>query len=278
MKLRQVPARQGTAWVRQGLSTFFKNPLQFTGLLTGFMLLSWLLAYISPWLGNFATAWALPLVTLSFMAMTRQAVRGEPLTPLPSLYLLRTALPSRRALVQLGFAYVGGLALAIGLSLLLYGDVYDKLIAVMTNPKITPAEARDMLQTPGLLASMVVPVALTSLVSAVFWHAPALARWGGQGAVRSLFFSWMACWRNKGAFLVYGVTWMALMMFFSLFSQIVLGILGLPPAYATAPAVLMFSTAFYASLYYTYADCFDEGETAGAPPQPVGTPSGPPVA
>ncbi len=274
MKLRRVPARQGAAWVRQGLSALLKNPLQFTALFTGFMLSSWLLAYLVPWVGNLVAIWSLPLITLSFMATTRQAVRGEPLTPFASLALLRTASPSRRALVQLGFAYLASLAAASGLAHLLYGGVYQKLFTVMTHPKLTPAEAQALLQTPGLLASLVVPTALMGLVSAVFWHAPALAHWGGQGAVRSLFFSWLACWRNKGAFLVYGLAWMALMMFFTLFSQVVLGILGLPPAYATAPAVLMFSTAFYASLYYTYADCFDEGETAGAA-QPGGTPPGP---
>ena len=47
-------------------------------------------------------------------------------------------------------------------------------------------------------------------LSIPFWHAPALVYWGGQGWAKSLFFSTVALWRNKGAFALYGLGWLAL--------------------------------------------------------------------
>lgn len=276
MKLQQVPARQGALWVRQGFGVFFKRPLQFAALFAGFMFLSSLLAIAIPWVGNLLALWALPLVTLTFMATSRQAALQAPFSPLDFWRLLGTRSASRKALVQLGLAYVVCVALASGLSHLLYGDLYDKFFTLLANKKPTQADVQSLLQSPGLLMSMVLPTSLMTLVSAVFWHAPPLVHWGAQPLARSLFFSWMACWRNKGAFLVYSVTWLATMLAFTLVSSVVLGIMGQPTLlpYATAPAVLMFSTAFYASLYATYADCFAEDDPAG-PTLASAPPAGP---
>ena len=43
----------------------------------------------------------------------------------------------------------------------------------------------------------------------LFWHAPALVHWHGVSPVKSLFFSAVACFRNFGALLVYGLAWLA---------------------------------------------------------------------
>src|SRR3546814_10199389 len=52
------------------------------------------------------------------------------------------------------------------------------------------------------------------LISALFWHAPALIGWHRIKFVQALFFSMVACWRNKWPFLLYGVSWAAI--FFSI--------------------------------------------------------------
>ena len=52
---------------------------------------------------------------------------------------------------------------------------------------------------------------LAALLSVPFWHAPALVWWHGQGLAQSLFSSTLACWRNKGAFTIFGVAWMGVL-------------------------------------------------------------------
>jgi hypothetical protein len=49
-------------------------------------------------------------------------------------------------------------------------------------------------------------------LSMMFWHAPALVHWYGMPAVKSLFFSFMACWRNLKAFGVYVMAWGVIFM------------------------------------------------------------------
>ena len=74
--------------------------------------------------------------------------------------------------------------------------------------------------------------------------------------------------RNKGAFMVYGLTWAALVFLFALLVNTVFMLLGAPQLVAVAalPAGLMFSTVFYASLYFTFTDCFEQRTAALAPP------------
>jgi hypothetical protein len=105
-----------------------------------------------------------------------------------------------------------------------------------------------------------------------FWHAPALVHWGAQPAAKSLFFSLMACWRNRGAFVVYALTWTAVILVFAVAANLMFALLGQGHlmAMAAMPASLIFSTVFYASLYFTFADCFDVDGSDPAPSSPAG--------
>ena len=82
--------------------------------------------------------------------------------------------------------------------------------------------------------------------------------WHGQGVPQALFSSTLACWRNKGAFLLYGLAWASTVGLFGIAAGTLFALLGAPQliGLAAVPAGLMFSTAFYISLYYSFADCF----------------------
>ena len=109
------------------------------------------------------------------------------------------------------------------------------------------------------LPCMLLRFGLAGLLSVPFWHAPALVHWGGQPAAKALFFSLMACWRNRGAFFVYALTWAAVILLFAVVANLLFAMLGHIQwmAAAAMPASLVFSTVFYVSLYFTFADCFD---------------------
>ena len=61
---------------------------------------------------------------------------------------------------------------------------------------------------PNQDVAMWVSMALYLPLSMLFWHAPALVYWQQIEPLKSLFFSFMACWQNKGAMLVYLLAWM----------------------------------------------------------------------
>jgi hypothetical protein len=119
---------------------------------------------------------------------------------------------------------------------------------------------------------MLVRFSLIALLSVPFWHAPALVHWGGQAAAQALFSSTLALWRNKGAFVVYSLTWAALVVVFAVSVGLVGMVLGSREfaSFLVMPGVLVISTAFYVSLLFTFNDCFGPGSTV-VPQAPAAT-------
>jgi hypothetical protein len=92
-----------------------------------------------------------------------------------------------------------------------------------------------------VLFSSLLRLVLLALLSVPFWHAPALVYWGRQGWAKSLFFSTMAIWRNRGAFLVYGLGWFGLSLAFAMVFSVLVALLGMPQS-PSLGAVLVFVT------------------------------------
>lgn len=117
---------------------------------------------------------------------------------------------------------------------------------------------RALLEDAQLQFSLLLRLVLFMPLSLLFWHAPALIHWGGVPVAKALFFSAVACWRNFGAFIGYGLTWSAVVLAFGAITTMLFVFIGQPQLVplAVMPAALMFSTVFYASLYFTFVDSF----------------------
>lgn len=249
MKLRKLPARRGVVWVRQGLHTFFRRPLGFTALFFVYALLGPMLM--------FAVA---PLATLGFMIATHQALQGR--FPFLSVFIepLQRSRAQRIAHLQLALLYAAGVALVLWLSDLVGGAAFDAVSQVLGGgEQATPQDLQRVLSDSNLQAAWLLMTGGISLLAVPFWHAPALVHWDDQPAGKALFFSVVACWRNKGALLVYALGWAVVVMVLGFALTTLFALLGMPQlAFAAAtPAMLMLSAAFYASLYFTFADTFE---------------------
>ena len=84
MKLNIVPARTGIHWVKQGIKTFFKQPLALAGLFFMFMAAMSVLSMV-PLIGNALALGLLPAATLGLMAATQEAAKGK--FPMPSVMI-----------------------------------------------------------------------------------------------------------------------------------------------------------------------------------------------
>lgn len=253
MKLVRVRAPQGAQWVRSGFRAFFRQPLGYSALfaLIGFAAL--LLAQL-PLIGPVAALATMPLATLVFMQATRELLAGRRVQATLLLQPLRDA-AQRRGLLQLGAVYA---AATIGIVLLAHvadGGRFTAVAEAVATQTATP----EMLSDPMLEFGLLLRLLLLSLLSLLFWHTPALVCWHGMPVGKALFASWVACWRNLGAFAVYGLAWMGLLIGFVLAMQMLFALLGLAQAAASVvvPAVMLISTVFYASLYFVYADSFE---------------------
>ena len=115
----------------------------------------------------------------------------------------------------------------------------------------------------GVFVGTVVAIVGATLLSVPFWHAPALVHWGGQGVGQALFSSTLAVWRAKGAFLVYALSWFAVIALFGFVTAVGMGLLGVPQmaGVLALPAGLVFSTVFYVSLIFSFNDSFGQAQT-----------------
>jgi hypothetical protein len=278
MRLLTVPARQGAVWVRRGFQVFVRQPLAFSGLFIAFLFVVFLLTVL-PLLGPLLVLALLPIGSLGFMIATQGSLRGR--FPLPRVFVepLRAGRSRAIAMLQLGLIYAVCSVAIITLSDTIDGGALEALMDLLAQGKATPDSVAQQLGEARLQFGLIVRFGLAALLSVPFWHAPALVHWGTQGVAQSLFSSTLACWRNMGAFSVFGLVWLGVVLAFALLANLLALLLGQAQLVAllAMPASLILSTIFYASLYFSFADCF---ELPGAPrtePTPTDTAVGPPT-
>ena len=257
MRLQTVPARQGVLWVQRAFRTFFKRPMAFAALFAGFMFAVFVLALL-PFVGALLVLALLPLVSLAFMIATRIAVGGGFPTPRVFIDPLRAGRPRAVAMLELGLIYAVATFVVIWLSDQVDGGAFEALMEALPASQTAPETVAAKLAAPGLALGLLLRLSLASLLAVPFWHAPALVYWDGHGCAKALFSSTLACWRNRAAFIVYSLAWFALILLFGMVGSLVFGLLGQASFFAVAavPLSLIFTTVFYVSLYFTFADCF----------------------
>ncbi|MGH8741183.1 MAG: BPSS1780 family membrane protein, partial [Burkholderiales bacterium] len=95
----------------------------------------------------------------------------------------------------------------------------------------------------------------------LFWFAPPLAAWHSTGALKALFFSFVACLMNWRAFLAYGAAVAVMMMAVPLATLLALRAfagagLGVAVASLVFPLLLLMLPTLFASFYVSYRDVF----------------------
>ncbi|MDT7516094.1 BPSS1780 family membrane protein [Rhodoferax mekongensis] len=252
MKLQIVPARQGVVWFQQGVRTFMKQPLAFTGLFFMFMAAISLLSML-PVVGTPIALALLPAATLGLMAATEIADKGQ--FPMPQVLIagFRAGKERLQSMVVLGVLYAVGFILLMGISATIDGGQFARvyLMGGELSPEVV---LQGDFQTAALVA-----MALYLPLSLLFWHAPALVHWHGITPVKSLFFSGVACLRNFWAFTVFGMVWMAAFLGVATGVAIVVSVLGNVELINAIlfPVGLAMAAMFFTSFYFTYRDCFD---------------------
>ena len=251
MKLNIVPPRAGLQWVRLGVKTFFRQPLAMSGLYFMFMAAVSVLSLV-PLLGSVIALALVPAATLGLMAASREAAQGR--FPMPSTLIsaFRGGAARTRAMLILGAMYAAGLTLALGVASLFAPEVAP--VVELPGGEVSPEMVRNMFANTGLWVAM----ALCLPLLLAFWHAPALVHWHGVSPLKSLFFSFLACWSNKGAMLLYVVGWFGVFMLVGLVMSLLGALLGGVEALNLVlyPMVLFMASMFQTSIYFTFVDSF----------------------
>ena len=274
MKLHIVPARTGVDWVRQGIRVFWRQPLALT-LLFFTTTAAMSLLSVLPLIGPAIALALLPTATLVMMEAAAETSLGRIPTPALILHAFRTGRQRLGALAVLGGIYAALFLLIIGLASLADGGQFARVYF-----GVEPL-TQEVATSSGFVASTWIVMALYVPLSMLFWHAPGLVHWHNVPPVKALFFSIVACWRNFGAFTVYGLSWLGVFLAAGLAMSLLVTLLAAVGIGASMAGGIMVATAmmlaamFFTSVVFTFRDSFapPDTQTNGDEPAPGADPS-----
>lgn len=257
MKLKLVKASQGLVWIRQGMLACRKQPLGYIGLLGLSFLTATLLTGLLSDLGVALTTCLAPVIWMGFMLGTRRVLTGQLLTPAVMLEPFKTDPATRKSFMLLGAAY--GLAMLVALSLATWLGPDQALLDDLQSKS---KDIGDMLGDPLVQQVLLLELLLTLPVTLAFLHAPALILWAHMPALKAIFFSLVASWRNLSAFAVFGLGWLGVLSAVALLAAGLAAIIPIPmlSSVVVMTASMWVAASFYASLYFTVVDCFEPHE------------------
>ncbi|KVN41779.1 hypothetical protein WJ63_25530 [Burkholderia pyrrocinia] len=266
MQLIEVPAKTGYVWFRQGIWLFRRNPLAFITLFFTYLLAITLVSMV-PVIGAALPLLFIPGIAVGFMAACRDTVAGKPVMPTILVDGFRSYGPvATQRLLVLGVIYVVSMVLVFAASSLVDGGaLFSAMMGATGETSPTP----ETLAAQGTVGALFLATALYVPVAMLFWFAPVLTAWHDIPPAKAMFFSVVSCWRNRGAFTIYGLLWFGVALGTSLVLSLVLQALG-AGAYALTlmmPLTIIIVTMLYCSFYATYRGCFGVQEP-GAPAKP----------
>ena len=188
------------------------------------------------------------------MSTSSRSEASEPSIGVAPLKLTRER-RNHQLVLSASFAFSALLILLV--ANLIDGEATEAVLDLMKNNG-TPEDFARVAGDSRILWGALLRFGGLAVLSVPYWHAPALVHWGGQGVGQALFSSTLALWRNKGAFAFNALLWGALLLVVSGTISVVFNLVGL---LQLAPLVMMVCgmvlwTVFYASLYFTFVDCF----------------------
>jgi hypothetical protein len=191
MKIRVLAARDGLIWIRDGWRLFGRHPLSLAGSVAAGLLMVWLPLTI-PWVGPAIGGVVAPIVSLGLIAACRAADSGR----IPSVTVYADGLrdsETRRQLLLLGAVNA---AIVLVLFAIVQATGLDEAIKIVPGPDRQPTFEAN----PPLLAAR---IALTTPLAMAMWLAPPLVGWRHLPALKAMFYSFFACWRNRWPLLTF---------------------------------------------------------------------------
>ncbi len=253
MKLQIVPARTGLQWVLQGLRTFKSQPLALAALFFLGMASMSLISAL-PLIGPVLALALLPCISLTMMVAASEAAHGRKPTPALLLVSFRSGSQHLHSMLMLGGMYAAGFLLIIGASTIVDGGNFASVYLGQT------PMTRELAEEPEFQSAMWLSMCLYLPLSLAFWHAPALIHWHGISPVKSLFFSFVGCIRNIGAYFVFGVCWVGVFIATGRVLAIVTGILaaliGSIAGGLMVATALALAAVFFTSIVFSFRDSF----------------------
>lgn len=258
MQINSLRAGAGWRWVRDGFVLLRRQPVALLAIVfLNLMLLS--LSVVLPVVGAIAPLVLTPALMVGLMHAMRAADNGR--MPSPALLFagFRDAGGSAwRPLLMLGAFNAAATLIALGLAALADGGMLMRLATGQMQPD------EPEIDDTSLMYAAIVFVLLYLPIQMALWYAPLLTAWHRVPPMKALFFSFVAVLRNKGAFIVFAVSWFGLAFVGSFAARLLNLFLGDSPVLLSmllSPLSLILITAVYCSFWPTYRDAVTDAQT-----------------
>lgn len=243
MQINILPAGAGLSWLREGMRLFGRQPIGLPAMVVLYLMML-IVPALLPVVGIAISGVLAPFASVGLLGACRDVAEGRMPTPLAFAQPFRPT-PARLQMLRLGI--INAILLLVVATL-----------AMLFSPEPPGGEAPQSLQEIPL-QSLLVQLLLYLPVMALMWFAPVLTGWHDIAPAKAMFGSVVACWRNVGAMMMFGLaagvltigaSVVAVMLLTSLISsQQVLSIV-------MAPLALVLMTIVQASLYPMYRSVF----------------------
>lgn len=234
MEVKQLPAAQGWAWIKQGYVLFMKAPLLWMTLLIICLVAAMALSAI-PVLGEPLVSLLTPVILAGLMAGARAVQQGE---ELELAHLFSGFHTNTSQLVTLGGITLVGQYLIFGAMLMVGGGT---LVSLMMNSDTVTDSNLITQAMEGAGFAVLVGAVLFSLLMTAMQYAPMLVYFNNVTPLEAMKLSLRAFGNNIGAMLMYSFTFVLLALLASM--PLFLGWLVLLPV-------------MFTSLYASYCDIF----------------------
>ena len=200
VRVEELPARRGAAWLTESFRVFRGAPLQWLGLCAGWISITLALVVI-PFLGLIIASFLQPVFFASFAIAAYKQLAGERIVMADLFAGFRRQV---RYLVNLG-------ALELLAEIAIFG-----ITALMGLPMVGDSagnfDLADYLEAlRGKEWLLALYFLLTVIVKGALWFAPALIAFHGMPTMHAVRWSIYAALANLGAMVVYGVLLVALL-------------------------------------------------------------------
>jgi hypothetical protein len=256
-QVRSLNAAGGWQWLREALSLYRRQAFAFTALVLLYMMSLMLLTSV-PFIGLALAAVLVPYGTVGLTLAGRAAERN--IMPLPSLLIEGFRVARQRVpLFRLGAIHA---ALALLVSLVASLAAIDEQRKWETvDGKFDPASVLAHFPWDAFVLNTVLYVPVLMLT----WFSPQLVAWHGQPVGKALFFSFVACWRNRWALLMLAVLLFLLSVGAVAVAIGVTNMFGLSSQAAAmlGPLLLIVTSIHYATQYPIYRAVIEPGAAIG---------------
>lgn len=253
MRARVVSTLRGARWLPYGWRLFKAAPIGWISMVFAYTFVITATSLV-PLLGVVVATMMVPAFSVSFMAASRAAERGQ---ELGLATLMSGFRENPRAQVALGGLYAAGIFLVLASSMLVDDGSLARWLASGKRP------SADTIGTDGFQYAVLVAVTLYSLIMMLFWFSPVLASWHKLSVPKALFFSFFAVLMNWRAFIAYGIVTAIVTVAVPFATILALTAATSGKAQVTAagllfPVLLIIMPTLFGSFYASYRDVFEE--------------------